>query len=94
MADMMQQARERHEQIKQEISLRESEIETLREEAEKLEQFVMLAKELFAPKTDKAPEQPQKPEAASAEPQTEAAETQPRPDAPPRVMPIRQPQSA
>lgn len=92
MTDMLQQARERHEQIKKAISQHEAEIELLKGEAEKLEHFAALAKELFAQKAEKTPEQPALSEPPQAQPRPEAS-AQPTQEAP-RVMPMRQPQSA
>lgn len=88
MTDMMQLARQRHDQILKEISEREADIDKLKEEAERLELFVTLGKELFAQKADAAPAPSPQPEAASPMNQSQL-----RPDAP-RVMPVRQSQSA
>ncbi len=86
MTDMLQQARERHEQIAKAISQREADIERLKEEADKLDLFVSLAKEIFAQK-EAQPAQPEPPEPAPEATAKPAPET-------PRVMPIRQTQSA
>ncbi len=94
MTDMLQQARERHEQIVKAISEREADIEKLKDEAEKLDLFVSLAKELFAQKSEKPTERPSQPTTTAAP----APQPQPQPqasaEASQRVMPMRQPQSA
>lgn len=97
MTDMLQQARERHDQIVKAISQHEAEIDKLKEEAEKLEHFAALAKELFAQKAEKAPERPAQPDAVAP---SNAAPSAPQPPQAPveaqqqRVMPMRSPQSA
>lgn len=88
MNEMVQMAQERHKQLAQSIAKREAEIESFREEAEKLDAFLDLASELFG--RDAAPEQPAAPRAAqpaqSAQP---AIAPTPAPEAQ-RPMPARQ----
>ena len=80
MNEMLQMAQERHDQILKNISQREADIAKLNAEAEKLETFVELAKELFAQKEQTAPaaEKPQAPPPSDAN----------------RIMPVRQASSA
>lgn len=81
MNEMLKLAQERHDQIAKNISQREADIQSLRAEAEKLETFVTLAKELFGKKMK------------TAEPPT--AEKAPHPaETSAKVMPVRHVQTA
>lgn len=92
MTDMMQLAKQRHDQILKDISEREADIHKLKEEAERLDLFVTLGKELFAQKVEAAPAPTPAP---APQPDTAAQinQAQQRPEVP-RVMPVRQSQSA
>lgn len=91
MTDMMQLAKQRHDQILKDISEREADISKLKEEAERLELFVTLGKELFPPKAEAGPAPSQ--DLAAQPSATPIAQQEQRPETP-RVMPVRQPQSA
>lgn len=76
MNELMKMVQERQDQIARRMAAREAEIEDLRAEAKKLENFVTLAKELFEKR----------------EAQGEAAPAQKAaPKEAPRVLPARQP---
>lgn len=95
MNEMMRLAQERHEQIVNSIAEHQADIQKLQDEAEKLDLFFSLAKELFDSKAQRAPERP-------AEAPRPVASEAPRPVAPEaahqdegaRIMPVRQPKTA
>lgn len=91
MTDMMQLAKQRHDQIIKDISEREADIGKLKEEAERLELFVTLGKELFAQKIEAAPAPSPAP---AAQPAATPIAQQVQGPQEPRVMPVRQHQSA